>query len=74
MIKKRFKSDVCKCMIRNFYEDKGKRIITQQTVLELRVRSDGLVLFGGDWIQFDKVNPDERGGVEYEIYRKEYYA
>jgi hypothetical protein len=56
------------CIIKNYYVDsKGYKITTFIGTGMLRVR-EGLALIEGRWVPAEKVNPEHRGGAEYEIW------
>jgi len=54
-------------MVRAYRMEKDKRITTAMTRMSLRVH-DGKALVYGDWHEAEAVDPEKRGGVEYEVW------
>lgn len=67
MIKKR-KGVMFLCIVRKYYtQPDGSKVTTSISRGIYRI-ADGLALVDGGWVVADKVNPEQRGGVEYEIW------
>lgn len=54
-------------LVRHFYVEEGKRIITQQSIVELPFRNDQ-VWCEDAWREVEYIDPEVRGGLSYEVY------
>lgn len=71
-IKKRAQSTVSRVIIRAFHMEGEKRIITAQRIEDIRVKtvgSESFALIKREWVQADPIDPETRGGCQYEIYQ-----
>lgn len=72
-IKKRSFRSKHKTIVRTYYMESGKRVITAQTIhpeAQIDQTEIGpMALLGGQWHAAERVDPKERGGCEYEVYK-----
>jgi hypothetical protein len=57
-------------IVRHYYVEKDKRIITKQSIVELPFRDDK-VWCEKEWRDVDHIDPEARGGLLYEVYIKD---
>lgn len=77
-IKKRTVYPLCKTVIRDFKWEDDKRIITHQRVeyppIRETVDGEPEACIDGLWYAADAVDPEKRGGCEYEVYKTDNVA
>lgn len=70
-IVKRSRHPMVQVIVRNYYTEEDKRIVTDQRILDTQVRTTGddhEALIDGTWVPAESLDPTKRGGMHYEVY------